>query len=103
MPPKIGVEPADDDRHRGVRPHRAQEERCVLKLRVVMYGEKDQEAGERNGGRDEHKHEAMPEVVRGDRGGHREREGASPRWNGEQLCADGTVSEPLDDARRKVC
>ena len=67
-----------------------------------MHDEEYKEAGEGDGGWEEHKHEAMPQVVRRERGDHGERESARPWRDGQQLRSDGTVTEALDDARRKV-
>ena len=89
---EIGVEPTDNDWHRGVRAHCGQKEGCVLQLRVVVYDEEDQEASEGDRGREEHEHEAMSYVIRRKRGEHRERESTGPWWDREQLGTDSAVS-----------
>jgi len=54
---------AHDDRHSAIRSHRHEKERRVLQVVVIVLGEQDRKAGDRNTDWDESKEEAVAEEV----------------------------------------
>ena len=64
---------------------------------IVVHDQEDDEACEGDGDCGDDEDEAHPQPVRERRGEHREREGARPGWHGEQLRANRTIAQGLDD------
>jgi hypothetical protein len=94
--------PTDNYWHARIRPRRRQEQTCVLDVRLVMHREHDCKTSKGNSLRYEREDESVLCAVRGNGNNHGERERACPRRDGEELCADGRVTEALDDAGSKV-
>ena len=59
MAAEVHVEPADDDRHGGVRAHGDEEQCRVFQLLVVVDGDEDGKAGNGDGDRDDGEDEAV--------------------------------------------
>lgn len=99
---KVHVEPTNDDRHGGVSTGCDEEERCVLKARIIVNGDEDAESDDGNANCKDGEAETMAGLVRDERNGHGKAESHSPRRNGVQLCLNRTVAVSLDDTRREV-
>lgn len=85
VPSQVHIEPADDDRHRGVRPHDHEEECPILKGEVVVDCEEDAKAGNGDADWEDCEEEAVAREVGkyGDK--HGEAEGDGPWRNGVEL------------------
>jgi hypothetical protein len=98
----VAVEPADDDGHGGIYTGNCQEESTVFDVVVVLDTEKRRESseGDEEGEKNEKETVFCKIGARGDK--HSKDEGASPRWDGQELGPDCAVTERLDDSGREV-
>ena len=78
MSAEIEIEPAYNDRERGVRAHCHEEERRVFEVRARVDGDEDGEAGDCHGGWDEGEEEAVFEFVGEEGDDEGEDEGGGP-------------------------
>lgn len=99
---QVHIEPTYDDWHSGVGSHCYQEERCVLQVAIVMYGNEDSESGDADCNWKDGEHEAVLEPVREPRNKHGETKSGCPWRYTVQLCLDGRVAVILDDGRGEV-
>lgn len=97
MTAQVHVEPADNHRHRRVRPHDDEEERAVLQGQVVVHREEDGKARDGDANGEDGEEEAVAREI-GEYGDeHGEAESDGPGGNGVELCLYGAVVVGGDD------
>lgn len=99
---QVHVEPTYNDRHGGVGSHGDKEERSILQVMVVMYGDQNSESSDAYSDGEDGEKEAVFEPVREPCDKHRETKSGGPWRNTVQLCLDLGVTIALDDGGREV-
>jgi hypothetical protein len=102
MSTQVHIEPTYDDWHGGIGSHGYQEERSVLQVVVVVYGNENSKSGDADSNGEHGEDEAVFEPVREPCDKHGEPKSGSPRGNTVQLCLDLRVAVGLDNGGREV-
>lgn len=103
MTAQIHVEPTDYDWHGTIGAHGDKKKRGVLRVRLVVYSEKDCKSGDGDEDGDQGEGKSVLGFVGEECNDHSEDEGARPWRNAVQLGAGGTVSVTPNNSRGKKC
>lgn len=102
MAAQVHIEPADNNRHRRVRPHDDEEERAVLEGQVVVHREEDGKARDGDADGEHGEEEAVAREI-GEHGDeHGEAESDGPGRDGVELCLYRAVIVGGDDGWAEV-